>query len=142
MVCSDKAHDTDEHPASQEPKCVNCKGEHPSNYKACNTRHIRMGLKPIPSTHEKPQQPKSKSKGKEHETNPEEQLNIRLTDKEISNIMKAGSSPQTRKENTAKYIQSQAMDKLIKKPTGKKPQEAPDPADMDVKDAHTQAPSQ
>ncbi len=77
-----------------------------------------MGLKPIPSTHEKLQQPKSKSKGKEHETNPnhltnpEEQLNIRL------------------------------MDKLIKKPTGKKPQEAPDPADMDVKDAHTQAPSQ
>ncbi len=107
-----------------------------------------MGLKPIPSTCEKLQQPKSKSKGKEretnpnHPTNPEEQLNIRLTDKEISNIMKAGSSPQTRKENTAKYIQSQAMDKLIKKPTGKKPQEAPDPADMDVKDAHTQAPSQ
>src|SRR5258707_13687936 len=104
-----------------------------------------MGLKPIPSTCEKLQQPKSKSKGKEretnpnHPTNPEEQLNIRLTDKEISNIMKAGSSPQTQKENMAKYIQSQAMDKLIKKPTVKKPQEAPDPADMDAEDAHTQA---
>jgi len=42
----------------------------------------------------------------------------------------------------AKYIQSQVMDKLIKKPAGKKPQEVPDPADMDVEDAHTQSPSQ
>ncbi len=40
MVCSSKEHDMEEHPPSEGPKCINCKQDHPSDHKACNTRCI------------------------------------------------------------------------------------------------------
>src|SRR5260370_15682642 len=146
MICSSKSHDTDEHPASEEPKCVNCKGDHPSDYKACNTRCICLGLKPIPTAWNKAQHSKEKSKGKGHEiatgqsTAREEQLNIGLTDEDISNIMKSGNSPQARKENTAKFIQSHMNN--LNKPAEKKPQNMPDPAAMETEDDPSNQPPQ
>src|SRR5260370_25474457 len=86
MVCSSKSHDTEDHPAAEGPRCVNCKWDHPSDHKACNTRHIQLGLKPIPTTQDKPQQGKISQKGEGCKTrtdqppNPETQLNIGLTD--------------------------------------------------------------
>src|SRR5260370_42542977 len=82
------------------------------------------------------QQEKSKGKGCEIATGQltvrEEQLNIGPTDEDISNIMKSGNSLQARKENTTKSIQSHMnnLNKLVEK----KPQDMPDPADMDTKD--------
>ena len=40
MLCSSKTHNTDEHPSEEKLKCINCKGDHPSNHKLCNTRRI------------------------------------------------------------------------------------------------------
>src|SRR5258705_8073185 len=37
-LCSSKSHDMEDHPPNEKLKCINCKGEHPSNHKACNTR--------------------------------------------------------------------------------------------------------
>src|SRR5260370_7301378 len=66
MVCSLKEHDMEEHPPSKGPKCINCKQDHPTNHKACNTRHIQLGLKPIPNPHEKPHLNKADPKRKGH----------------------------------------------------------------------------
>src|SRR5260370_29111096 len=70
MVCSSKSHDTEDHLMTEAVKCVNCKGDHLSDHKACNTRHICLGLKPILTTWNKPQISKEKSKGKGCETQP------------------------------------------------------------------------
>src|SRR5258708_10901613 len=85
MLCSSKSHDMDDHPSNEKLKCVNCKGEHPSDHKLCNTRQIQLGLKLIPNMGGKPQQRKPKDKGKEQEISlrklmtTDKQLNIGLT---------------------------------------------------------------
>ena len=137
-TCSSKSHNTDDHPPNEKPKCINCKGEHPSNHKACNTRWIRLGLKPIPSSWEKPQPIRPKNKGKDQETTPEKltstepKLDVGLMGNEISNIIKVGESHQTHKENTAKFIQLHVMDKLNCNPMPNKSQPTLDPADMKI----------
>src|SRR5260370_19869646 len=99
ITCSSKTHNTEDHPANEKPRCVNCKGDHPSDHKACNTRQIRLGLKPIPTAHNKPQG-KTGPKGKGCETQPEPatttavHLDVGLTNDEISNVMRAGCSAQ------------------------------------------------
>ena len=57
--CRSKDHTTDDHPPDLPTQCVNCKGNHDSWFKECNTCRIRLGLKPIPhknmDTHKKSQ---------------------------------------------------------------------------------------
>ena len=136
-LCSSKSHDTEDHPPDDKLKCINCKGEHPSNHKACNTRRIRLGLKPIPTTQEKTQQNKPKIKGKGQE-NPlgkvatTEQIDVGLTGEEISNIMKVGDSHQARKEHTTKFIQSHTMNKMNRTPATDKSQTGTEPTDMEI----------
>src|SRR5258708_28800270 len=68
MLCSSKSHHTNEHPSEEKLKCVNCKGDHPSNHKSCTARRIRLGLKPIPTEGGKPQQRRPREKGKPKKT--------------------------------------------------------------------------
>ena len=92
----------------------------------------------------KTHQGKPKNKGKACETPPEKvvsletQIDIGLSGEEISNIMKAGNSPQACKENMAKFTQSHIMTKYKNNPTVEKPQSRPDPADMEMADEPTQ----
>src|SRR5260370_13779589 len=109
----------DDHPADKKPKCANCKGDHPSNHKACNTRWIRMGLKP--------QQSRMAAKGKgckstpKARTNIEKHLDVGLTNEEISKVMKVANTPQAQKENMARFIQSHTTDHLNSNKGGKTP---------------------
>ena len=66
------------------------------------------------------------------------QIDVGLSGEEISNIMKAGSSPQAHKENMAKFIQSHVMTKYKNNPTVEKLQPRPNPADMEMADEPTQ----
>ena len=68
----------------------------------------------------------------------EQQLDVSLTGKEISDIMKAGESQQAWKENTAKFIHSHVMNKLNSNPTTKKTQTTPDLTEMEIVDEPTQ----
>ena len=144
ILCSSKTHHTDKHPPDEKLKCVNCKGEHLSNHKACNTRWIRLGLKPIPTTSEKSQQRNIKNKVKDHEnaliraTNSEDILDIGLTGEAISSIMKAGESHQARKANTAKYIQLQTTNKEDIETPAKQNQPMSEPVDMEIVEEPTQ----
>ena len=49
LTCGSKTHDSDNNPPEEKPNCVNCKKEHPSTHKECNTHGNHMGLKPIPT---------------------------------------------------------------------------------------------
>ena len=66
------------------------------------------------------------------------QIDVGLSGEEISNIMKAGSSPQAHKENMAKFIQSHVMTKYKNNPTVEKPLSRPDPTDTEMADDPTQ----
>ena len=117
LTCGSKTHSTDAHPAEEKPNCVNCKGDHPSSHKECNARRNRMGLKPIPTDKTKPktgaQNNKQKGKGRQPPsqtaTPPETNLDIGLSNEELSNLMRVDASPTAMKENTARTIHSHAM---------------------------------
>ena len=59
MACGSKEHPTKEHPSDTPLRCINCKGNHNSSHRECNTQRVRMGLKPVPcknsDTPKKPQ---------------------------------------------------------------------------------------
>ncbi len=109
-TCASKDHNMDEHPAEEKPKCVNCKGDHPSNYKECNARRNHLGMKPIP-VKSNPNQNRPRPKGKNRTdlqpppAQKEGHNNIGLTDEEISSLINAKKNLQIVKENTAMLIQ-------------------------------------
>ena len=117
MTCGSKTHNTDEHPPEIEPNCVNCKGSHPCTHKECNARRNRMGLKPIPTNKNREKSTKSnhklKNKDNQAQHTPEENTNpnldIGLTNDELSNIMRVDNSSRAMKENTARTIHTRAM---------------------------------
>ena len=114
------------------PQCINCKGSHASSHKECNTRQIRMGLKPIPAksenTHKKNQNNQSqeqpqkmnhrrreKGKGKEIESTwdtapPTE--NIGLSNADITSLLANNLSQVEQCKHTARLIHNQAKEKL------------------------------
>src|SRR5258708_38712192 len=47
--CRSKDHPTKDHLTDTPLWCINCKGNHNSLHKECNTHRIRLGLKPIPN---------------------------------------------------------------------------------------------
>ncbi len=77
LLCGAKDHSTEDHLTDANLRCINCKGNHASSHKECNTHHIRLGLKPIPHkaegqhrktptnhNHNQPPKPNSRKKGK------------------------------------------------------------------------------
>ncbi len=105
LSCGSKDHPTEEHPSDAPPQCVNCKGNHNSSYRECNTCRVRMGLKLVPhknaDTPKKPQNnsnkdhsprsnQRSKEKGKNRET-PQERdpitENISLSNADITVLL-------------------------------------------------------
>ncbi len=111
LTCASKDHNTDEHPAEEKPKCINCKGDHTSNNKECNTRRNSLGMKPIP-VKTNLNQNRPRPKGKNHAdpqplpTSNEGHNDIGLMDEEISSLNNVEKNPQTVKENMAMIIQT------------------------------------
>src|SRR5258708_30581962 len=120
LLCGAKTHDTEDHTHREKQNCVNCRGEHPSNHKECNACRNCLGLKPIPSNKEKLQtnKPRPRYKGKDKQTpNAQDDKkgnapDIRLMNEEISNIMWVDNLLQAIKENTVRFIHTQAMKNL------------------------------
>ena len=160
LLCGSKDHQTDEHPDDLPQWCVNCKGNHTSSHKECNTQCIRLGLKPIPHKNEtahkknqpgtKKDQPprtsqkrKEKGKGKESEhmcDNDPVTENIGLLSADITSLLTNNPTWSEQHEHTAKLIHNQAREKLtIKLPAHGKPNNsllARTKSEMDVDDNH------
>src|SRR5258708_26032414 len=147
-LCGSKDHSTDNHPTDAPLHCINCKGNHDSSHKECNTQRIRLGLKPIPhkniDTNKKAQnnpdknQPprpnqrrKENEKGKERESLRERDpitKNIGLSNDDITALLANNPSQTKQHEHMAKLIHNQAKDKLtIKIPARGKPTNTPAP---------------
>ena len=145
--CRSKDHPTEDHLTDTPLWCVNCKGNHDSLHKECNTHRIRLGLKPIPNknmdTNKRTQnnsskdphpglnqRGKEKGKGKEREPPQERDLiseNIGLSNDNMS-LLANNPSWIEQCKHTAKLIHNQAKDKLtIKIPPQGKPNNTPTP---------------
>ena len=112
-----KVHVHGKHPCADCGTSVHSGCEWVMTHKECNACRNRLGLKPILSNKNKNKsQPgchKSKQKGNDNTTGTQQDnLDIRLTNEEISNIMRANDSTQAMKEHTAWSIHSQAMNCL------------------------------
>ena len=123
LKCGSKEHTDGDHPADKNSRCINCKENHTSDYKDCNARRNRMGLKPIPkkpraqtnreTTNTEPSQSKRKGKNKEQTQEMPEttQLERGLTDRELSTILSMQHTNESHKNTTARFIHTRSMKK-------------------------------
>ncbi len=132
LLCGSKDHHSGDHPEDTPECCVNCKGNHASSHKECNTCHIRLRLKPIPHKSENTQKKnqlnhkkdlptrpnqkrKEKGKGKENDctcdNNPITE-NIGLSNADITSLLANNPTRSEQREHMAKLIHNQAKEKL------------------------------
>ena len=124
---------TEDHLTNTPLRCINCKGNHASSHKECNTCRIRLGLKPIPhktegthkkntTNHSQNQPPKlnhkrkEKGKGKDTESPNDRDpstRDIRLSSTDITSLLANNPTRSEQHEHTVKLIHNQAKEKLI-----------------------------
>ena len=142
LKCGSKEHTDIDHPADKHTRCINCKENHTSDYKDCNARRNRMGLKPLPKkpktqtnrelTPTEQNQSQRKGKNKERAQDPTEatQHDKGLTDKELSTILLMQHTNESCKNTTARFIHT----RLMKKANNATSTPQPEPEDMEIMD--------